>query len=654
MEPTKKTSKKTTTGYAAVSAALMGLAGASAAALLPVAPACAQTQAPTNIVAAAKAFDVFVGQNKTGPYELSWKKILADGVVIVVDGATLAPANYAVDAEKGIITFKNSLRQGVVVRVDYTYDNGVATRNTNPASVPITVPLLRVGGQSVQVTALPPPAGGDAGKPGAATKPNLVVGLAGKNSFLGGGLTSQMYLAPGMSGFDGGTYLDRAALRLNYKVGDDNSGINAQFSRAGREFAPSTGKLFEMADPSQQWSFGAQRRLTSWLGAEYLMTEARDLTGKGASEMNRLGVRLGGVNGIPALNFARVEDTKTDAEDAATTVTTDKVDLAAKLGGAAQVSAKGQIVATNAPDDQKNQTAKEGTVAVSAANKNKTAQASVAVSTGTKETATAVEQKQGVEIKLQPAPALIVSAEQKQQTVTPTLTGDPARDEAALTKETTTQTAKAEVTPLKGTSLTGAFQMRDEGDKKISATDVNAELGKGAFLNVAGGITDRKTTDDKASVLDTTRARVALRPLSGLTFSGGLTINPADDKGNVSEATRQEFGLAAKLGFLELGGGYAITTPDGGDSANPDPQAGELSLTLGMRFSRWTRLDGNYKDNFLYGSDTPAGLRVYSVGLTHDLGSALNFSLGGKMTEDKTQIGKPADVTAEAKFGVKF
>ena len=140
-------------------------------------------------------------------------------------------------------------------------------------------------------------------------------------------------------------------------------------------------------------------------------------------------------------------------------------------------------------------------------------------------------------------------------------------------------------------------------------------------------------------------------------LSGGLIVNP-EDNGQVAEAVRQEFGLSGRLGGLDLGGGYALTTLAGGAKPAPGmgPQSGELSVAVGLRFSRFTQLTSSYKDVFTYGTGaTPQrGLRAYGLGLTHNVGSAMNFSLGGTLTEDKAQVGISPDVKAEAKLGLKF
>ena len=268
------------------------------------------------------------------------------------------------------------------------------------------------------------------------------------------------------------------------------------------------------------------------------------------------------------------------------------------------------------------------------------------MSGGSTETAASSEARQGVQVTLQPAPALTLSAEARLKTVTPAEGGDDAT-------RTVYQAASAELKPFKATRVTGSLKVNGEGDDRTSVTEVSAETKPLDFLHLAGGLTDRD--DTRADVLDTTRLRMTLRPGAGISLTGGLTVNP-ENGGKIAEATRQEYGLAARVGALELGGGYSLTTfaPTSVTALAYGAQSGELYLQVGLRFSRFTRLTSGYKDAFFYGASDPRGIRAYSLGLSHNVGSAVNFSLTGSMTEDKAQIGNPADVKADAKLGLKF
>lgn len=615
--------------------------------LLPLAPARAGGTPPgalTPSEANLRTSDVFLGRNTTGPYALAWKGIRSDNVAVLVDGTPLSPEAFTVDTDKGAITFKSALKPQSVARVDYGYEPGRAQRNVNPASAPVTVSLLDrkegTGITGLQVTALP----GDPKRAGQ-NGPQLVWGVNGRTSLLGGGLTSQILLSPDAPGQGGGSLADRTGLKLGYGVGTDRAKLDLSYVRSGREFAPTAGKSFGLAEQAQRWSLGAQARPSDWLAAEFKLGSARDLGGKGATDNNAVSLRLWGAKRQPAVTVARLADTRTTAAGAATEVTTEKIGVTGTIGATSAFAAHGQRVTTDGPSSGVDQTRQDASLSLTTASKDKKAQAALGFSGGTTETATGIEARQGVTLTVRPGPSLSLSAEARRQVVTPD--GKEAR-------ETVYQAANAELRPFKDTRLTGSLRINGSGEDATATRDLAAEAKALRYLALAGGYTDRRDTRRRA--LDTARVRVSLRPSAAWSVTGGLTINPDDGKGNIADATRQEFGLTTRMGLFEIGGGYALTS-FAGDAVIPaalGEQYGELSLNLGLRFSRFTRLTGGYKNAFVYGSDDPRGTRSYALGLNHHLGSALNFSLGGAVTEDKSLAGRPADMKAEAKLGVKF
>jgi hypothetical protein len=161
--------------------------------------------------------------------------------------------------------------------------------------------------------------------------------------------------------------------------------------------------------------------------------------------------------------------------------------------------------------------------------------------------------------------------------------------------------------------------------------------------------------------LDTANAKFAVRPFSGFQVTGVYTQNPEDPKvpGKINELTRREYGMAATLGALQLGGAYAINefAATAADAIKAGaPQFGEYNFTLGLRLSQATKFTSSYKDTFFYGGALPRGLRIYTMGLTHNLGSWFNLTMGGTLTSDEStkDAAKRNNYKAEAKLGVKF
>jgi hypothetical protein len=262
-------------------------------------------------------------------------------------------------------------------------------------------------------------------------------------------------------------------------------------------------------------------------------------------------------------------------------------------------------------------------------------------------------------VRLQPAPIFVLSASQTEQKVKPVAPdGSTSAGNTVLT-----QTATAEIVPMPGTKMTSSLVETTNNNIKVSTTNFGAEVGTGKNVEFKANVINRSSEAPGNSPLDTTQTQVALRPLRSVTLTGAYVWNPIDPaNGAIQQASRQEFAVTAKMGAVEVGSGYTLTTLNGRAKADQeDPQFGTVSLTLGMRFSRFTHLTGAFKDSLRYADATqvvpnlvPKYLRTYNVGLTHDIGSAFNLTLGGAVIDDRSRAKAPSDVKAEAKVGVRF
>ena len=112
-------------------------------ALAVVCPAVAQDSvAPTNIVALPVASELFAGQDKTGPYVLTWKKLPALAISrdykpkVIVDDKELGDGGYSWDSENGTITFTAVVKAASMVHIEYPYDPNSSERNPNPNMAP--------------------------------------------------------------------------------------------------------------------------------------------------------------------------------------------------------------------------------------------------------------------------------------------------------------------------------------------------------------------------------------------------------------------------------------------------------------------------------------------------------------------------------------
>ena len=635
-----RTRKTNSNPIPAVVAGLFAFVAPLALTLATATPAAAQFAADLR-----GQYDIFSGKNNPGPYNLAWNNISVfkeAPVEVVMDGRTLKPEEFTVDAVKGVINFTAPVSDKSVVRVHYSYEPRTARRNGGVASSPITLPLVNLGITEVKVIALPNNGGG-AFK---ASDAPLVWSLGNSRKLMGGTFTSLLNFA------SAGNY----GQQLSYGIGNDRNGLNANYYRAGKQFAATMGKSVGMAEAVSRWSVATRLAPMKWLAANYSTTQSDDLVKDIDRDLDVYALRLGGVGNVPTLNFQRTDDSLTNAQKQLTEIMTDKLDLSARLTKTTNLTATGTETNTDAPNTANDVNVRDASVTVTS--KGATgATGAVVVGAGDKMTQTTKEEKQNVAVRIQPAPAFSVAAEKNAQKVTTLATDGKKTGE----QNTRTQKATAEIVPLPTTKVSTTLSETTVNDVKVSATAFDASLGQGKRVEISTGVTNRSTEVVGATALDTTRAKVALRPMNNLTVTGGMTWNPEDANGVAKQSMRHELGMTAKLGALEVGSGYTVTTLNGLVHTDKlDPQYGEVAVNVGLRFDKNTRFDGTYKDCMRnrsaqdISSTLPRYQRSVGIGLTHNLG-LLNWSVTGSMLDDRNKPANQAlDYKAEAKLGLKF
>jgi hypothetical protein len=329
---------------------------------------------------------------------------------------------------------------------------------------------------------------------------------------------------------------------------------------------------------------------------------------------------------------------------------------------------KGVVTTTGLADDKADNNreiaANDTTISLASKNaKGNITQAAVSLTQGTTSTPETSEKRQSLTLQLQPSSNLTLSLAQNEKTVLSVVdTEKVAEGDEILAASNMVVGANLQLAP--NTKLAGSVQQGVQDDSKLAITNVSAQVGLSKRADLTGGVITREASLGGVNDLDTKQLRLALRPSSSLSLSGGVVLNPQDAKGLISEAKRQDVALTLKQGAWELGSGYAVTTLLG-DAASDERglalQTGEMSLNLGLRISSYSRLTGTYKNSFLYGSTNPdvvigpRGSLVYGLNYTQNMGDAFSLSLGGTMTDNKA---KPDAATqglkAEAKLGLKF
>jgi hypothetical protein len=591
-------------------------------------------------------FDIFAGNGKTGSYTLSWNNLLVsreEPVTVVVDGETLKPAAYTLDAKKGIITFSKALKTTSVARVNYYYDPKLSRRNGGVSASPLNLPALRLAGTDLQVTALPK---NDSEKGGFSAP--LAFGTGKNLRLAGGGMTTKFNYAGA----------DALGMQLGYKYGNQNNGFEGNFYRADKNLITRFGNTLGYADASRRWNMASRLTPAKWLGLTFTSNDGTDLNKNTQAGQNVFALRLGGVGTMPTVGVARTEVMTLDDKKKETSVTTDKVDMNLRVSPNTTFAVSNVKVTTDVPVANGDVTDENRSFTVSSVSANQKTQATLAFTGGLKETTGASEDRNGFALRLQAAPSFIVSAEKRDVVVTPLKPDGTDGPRVA----TSSQTFGAEISPMPNAKLTGQLTESETNDVGVMATTLSAQYGMGQPLEFSTGMTNRTSDAPGPEPLDTTRAQIAYRPGKGVTMTGGITWNP-ETQGQVSRAQRKEFGLTARTGAWEVGSAYSLTTLNGVTQWDDvDPQYGQFSLNLGLRLSRYSRVTGTYADSFRYRSASllppalvPFYTRVLGLGVTHDTGpSGFNLSFATTVTDNRANARQPREKKVEGKMGVRF
>jgi len=287
-----------------------------------------KSRSATNIAAPNQGEDSFTGQDKPGPYVLTYRKFLFGPgypVWVYVDGRRLNGAEYTLDTAKGEITFAAPLKRSQLAKVQYGYYPDMVERNANPSlSSPLQLTLASLNFGEVKMSAVN-------GVNGSAT-PRIVLGLSSNRRTMGGGLTSQFLLAPDQLAKGEGNAVEQAAVKLGYKGGDAKNGLDLGFQRGGRDFASSVGRNFGAGDAVQNLNFGGRLNPNATTSLSYNRVDNRALTGTAGTQQENAALKLGGGKGQPLLQFNRADNFTTDAKGVVTGSATDSGSLASKFG----------------------------------------------------------------------------------------------------------------------------------------------------------------------------------------------------------------------------------------------------------------------------------------------------------------------------------
>lgn len=274
----------------------------------------------SNLSEPDRTADSFLGQDKKGPYVLSWRNfILAPGypVWVTVDDLPLRTSDYSVNLEKGEISFNQLIKRTQVVKVNYSYYPESATKNSNPAlTAPLTFKLAALGVKNLQLTTFP--------SSSMNTAPATVLNYATRT----GGLNSELYLAPNVTGQTNLT--NQSAVKLGYTTGNNTNGLNAAYQRGGKGFSPYS-KSFGTTDSSEVSSLNGKFSPNKDSSLSFNFNDNKSLNSSVENTTQNAAFKFGGGN-KPLLNYSVNDQQGTDVKGVFSSSRSENGNLNSKFG----------------------------------------------------------------------------------------------------------------------------------------------------------------------------------------------------------------------------------------------------------------------------------------------------------------------------------
>lgn len=227
------------------------------------------------------------------------------------------------------------------------------------------------------------------------------------------------------------------------------------------------------------------------------------------------------------------------------------------------------------------------------------------------------------------------------------------------TQDVQRQAAGVTLSPSSALTLNAGIGERNAGASAFTFTTLGAAVRPVRGLELSGTYTGRDARPaDTQGVdgLDSTSARVALSPFgSALRLTGSYAQNP-DGGGDFARALAQRgLGLETRVGAFNLSGGYNWTR----DLSMPGDAGGGTALTvnMGLRSSGATQLMGGCTQTLQGLNAAASGTNLYTLGLSHAVGSSVSLSLSGTMQApiiSNSALPAAPNYTANAALGLHF
>ncbi len=595
--------------------------------------------------------DFVLGTVVKGPYQLGWRGIVSGSETVLRDGVVLQRGvDYTVDCTNGTISFTSPLQPQQIVRVSYKCDASLASPSSASAVIPFVWSLLRSGKSTLNFNTLFRSQNIESGKA-------LISSLTftGKSQSIGGSTLSSAALLD----LQGGNWLDKSGLMFGDKYKDKHSDLSLNLSRGGNQFTPgSTGVAGITAGKEVAEFIASVKPLTNLT----FNTTFRDtvtlanpsIAGSASSSLLQEG-------GNFALSLPRNLKISGGLND---TVLSDSTGVTRTLANNAKVDSdlpgKSHVTATfDATQVAMTPVAGSGTAASSSY---------------TQKSALAVSTKAVDQVTLNGSVSNVQSTTGNTDSGSLALEATPFHKDKKLAKVKitagvsdqvsstagSTQSGTAKITvptlPVAQASFTGGLVYSSNPQRSLTVGQLDATAKPVKFVEVSGGarLRDGSLADSTPdpNAVNGYQMKLAIGPSPKLKLTGSYATNPDAADGSVRRTVAQNLGIESDLRLVKFTGQVGYEQ----DYIN---QRLSNSMVLGfdLRLSKRDTITTGWEGRSVQDTVSLNETYIYRLGYTHKLGSALDVSLTGSMTQNYlngTFNGTGPDVKAEAKIGIHF
>lgn len=582
--------------------------------------------------------DVFFGKDSGGPYNLTWRGINRFTDTVSVDDKFLSrDFDYFIDYAAGTISFVSSIASKSVIRVEYSCDPTVASKNTAPFNVPITLDLMKKETRALQFTGLYRQADSNA----RSAADVLVYGLTGGAKGKEGEVSSMFLFSPERPGDTDSSMGERSAIRVGGTTKTDTLELRTSYLRVGEQFAGS--KDYQLQHGTDTLDLSAVLTPTDSLRVSSAFKRTELLAGdkKGETVASAEHKIVLSPDGAPRLTAVRSEISKERPGIDDQKTTTDRLQLEHQLGQNVSAVATHESVSKEVGGTgttlTTNQLAMTAKPSESLAIQGKLAQKDSSID----------GEETSLALNVDATPSKIVS-----------IKGGMTRSDSEKTGETNTESLKLMVDPNENLKVQMDMKRTDTStageelahNLRVISTPVSAlrlELGmSGRRMDRPG---DEWARGVKLSTTAVSRTSIGIdwsqkdSELSGAEEFGGIRVETKPTEtvrltGALSERETTEDRVVSKEAGVQVqpfshttvGGAYREITGNSGMSS----RVSEVSATT--KPSDFIQLAGAYKARETAGQDD---LDSLNVSLQLDTGGFLKFT-GGYITnpEDKKGV----------------